>query len=220
MQETGVRGPLAFGVADARWRVRHVSHDIVKLLGYEPAEFVGVGALMAVHPKDLSTLLINLGDAVDNQASAYMQFRLWHKETGWASTNLVISPLSPMKPFPFGFVVAAATKEFQEDVELRLVSIEMRLRRIAAELQLAGIVTRREQPDRPRTALSLLPQDLSRRQTQIFERILKGQRVGTIAYDLGVSPSTVRNHLSLLFRKLGVRSQVELIEAFRTRAID
>jgi DNA-binding CsgD family transcriptional regulator len=219
MQETKVRGPLAFGVLDARWRVRRVSQDIVKLLGYEPAECVGVGALMAVHPDDLSTVLINLGDALGDRTTAYMQVRLSHKESGWASTTLVISPLSPERPYPIGFVVAAASNGFQDDVGLRLMSAEMRLRRIAAELQLAGVVNASEPRDMPHARGRQVPPNLSQRQAQVLERILQGKRVGTIANEFGVSPSTVRNHLSVLFRKLGVASQEELIEAFRGEAI-
>jgi DNA-binding NarL/FixJ family response regulator len=44
---------------------------------------------------------------------------------------------------------------------------------------------------------------------------MDGQRVPWIAADLFVSQSTVRDHLSSIFRKLGVRSQAELIRRLR-----
>jgi DNA-binding NarL/FixJ family response regulator len=53
------------------------------------------------------------------------------------------------------------------------------------------------------------------RQREIVERLLGGHRVDAIARDLYVSPSTVRNHLSAIFEKLGVASQSELIELLR-----
>jgi len=62
-----------------------------------------------------------------------------------------------------------------------------------------------------------LPVSLSGRQAEVLRRLLSGQRVLTMARDLGVSPSTVRNHLSLVFRKFGVTSQQELIELLAPR---
>jgi DNA-binding NarL/FixJ family response regulator len=46
-----------------------------------------------------------------------------------------------------------------------------------------------------------------------MERLVRGERVPTIARALYVSQSTVRNHLSVIFRKLGVHSQEELLRA-------
>jgi DNA-binding NarL/FixJ family response regulator len=58
--------------------------------------------------------------------------------------------------------------------------------------------------------------DLTTRQREIVERLLEGHRVNAIARDLYISPSTIRNHLSAVFRRLGVASQWELIERLRT----
>jgi DNA-binding CsgD family transcriptional regulator len=40
-------------------------------------------------------------------------------------------------------------------------------------------------------------------------------RASTIAEALYLSPSTVRNHLTMIFRKFGVHSQLELIHKLR-----
>jgi PAS domain S-box-containing protein len=53
---------------------------------------------------------------------------------------------------------------------------------------------------------------LTRREREITERLRDGLRVATVAERLGLSQSTVRNHLSAAFAKLGVRSQAELLE--------
>lgn len=53
---------------------------------------------------------------------------------------------------------------------------------------------------------------LSRREREVVVLLLRGLRVPTIAAQLYVAPSTVRNHLSRVFRKLGVHSQAELVE--------
>jgi DNA-binding NarL/FixJ family response regulator len=68
-------------------------------------------------------------------------------------------------------------------------------------------------------APAILPRpDLSDRQAAIIDRLLAGARVSTIARDLHLSQGTVRNHLVALFRRYGVHSQAELVEALRRSA--
>ena len=57
--------------------------------------------------------------------------------------------------------------------------------------------------------------ELTTRQREIVTRLLAGERVGGIARDMYLSPSTIRNHLSAVFRKFGVHSQVELISLLK-----
>ncbi len=60
---------------------------------------------------------------------------------------------------------------------------------------------------------------LSRREFEVVKLLLRGDRVPVIARQLFVSQSTVRNHLSSVFRKLRVRSQQELIVLLRERTL-
>ncbi|MDP9463451.1 MAG: EAL domain-containing protein, partial [Actinomycetota bacterium] len=60
---------------------------------------------------------------------------------------------------------------------------------------------------------------LSGRQTDIVLRLLAGERVRGIAQALYISPSTVRNHLSSIYQKLGVHSQEELLALLHQRAL-
>ena len=55
---------------------------------------------------------------------------------------------------------------------------------------------------------------LSDREAQVVRLLLSGLRVPLIARQLHLSPSTVRNQLSMVYRKLGVSSQQELILLF------
>jgi len=52
---------------------------------------------------------------------------------------------------------------------------------------------------------------LSRREREILAMIAKGESTGTVATRLGISVSTVRNHLKSIYRKVGVTSQVSLV---------
>lgn len=83
------------------------------------------------------------------------------------------------------------------------------LTRIAAEVDDSGVARVDPAPE-----LSGVPglQDLSARQFEIVTRLVRGERVSMIARALFLSPSTVRNHLSIIYRKVGVASQADLVE--------
>lgn len=53
------------------------------------------------------------------------------------------------------------------------------------------------------------PYPLSRRETEVVQRVAGGRAVADIARELHLSPHTVRNHLKSAYRKLGVHSQAE-----------
>jgi DNA-binding NarL/FixJ family response regulator len=56
---------------------------------------------------------------------------------------------------------------------------------------------------------------LSLRQWEVLSRLLQGDRVSTIAKELFLSPSTVRDHLSAIFERFDVHSQAELLLLLR-----
>jgi DNA-binding NarL/FixJ family response regulator len=87
--------------------------------------------------------------------------------------------------------------------------------RIATQLRAAGVGELGVVPD-----VTELDQfaELSPRQVEVLSRLLNGERVATIAAELYLSPTTVRNHLTAIFRKFGVHSQVELLALLRSPA--
>lgn len=93
----------------------------------------------------------------------------------------------------------------------REAELESHLWRIAAEIEASGILLRAGSV--PGLVLARIPEAaaLSPRQWEVLRRILAGQRVPTIARELFVSQSTVRNHLSAIFDRFGVHSQPELL---------
>ena len=56
---------------------------------------------------------------------------------------------------------------------------------------------------------------LTDREQDIAESLSLGLTYGEIAENLGISPNTVRNHVANLYKKLSVRSKVELIGVLR-----
>ncbi|HEX9356814.1 MAG TPA: LuxR C-terminal-related transcriptional regulator, partial [Streptosporangiaceae bacterium] len=95
----------------------------------------------------------------------------------------------------------------------RETQLEAHMLRIAEELRTAGLIPRLDQLP----ALSETPElgKLTSREWAVLTRLVDGQRVSAIAADLHVSQSTVRNHLSSIYAKLGVHSQVDLIRLIR-----
>ena len=94
----------------------------------------------------------------------------------------------------------------------REARLEEHLQRIAAEIEASGTLVRAASLSG--VSLARLPEvsTLSPRQWEVLRRLALGQRVVTIAAELFVSQSTVRNHLSALFDRFGVHSQAELLE--------
>ena len=87
--------------------------------------------------------------------------------------------------------------------------LEQALVHIADHLRDVGVV---DFDDRPVTSLD----GLSPREHEVFDLLLVGHRVSTIADELCVSKHTVRNHLKSIFKKTGVHSQAELIQLVRS----
>jgi DNA-binding CsgD family transcriptional regulator len=54
-------------------------------------------------------------------------------------------------------------------------------------------------------------------ETAVLERLGSGSSNSQIAAALGVSPKTVANHLSSVYRKLGVATRTEAVHRYLTR---
>lgn len=98
----------------------------------------------------------------------------------------------------------------------RFADLERQVLQIAAELHSVSLV--RRDPSAVHESREPDLDHLSPRQREIVGRLLRGERIPTIAEAMYLSPSTVRNHLSNVFRRLGVNSQAELLARLRSRA--
>ena len=58
--------------------------------------------------------------------------------------------------------------------------------------------------------------DLTKRETEIAERISRGLTYKEIASDLSISPNTVSNHVVNTYRKTGTRSKLEMVNKLRS----
>ena len=85
------------------------------------------------------------------------------------------------------------------------------LSRIGNELQLLGLSTS-SLPSQPIALNHPALLELSPREREVLVELAAGHRVPAIAQKLFISTHTVRNHLKSIYRKVGVDSQVELME--------
>ena len=160
-----------------------------------------------VHPADASTLEGSLGPRSSTEAPDTFTLRLRGPDERWMAARVTVSPLRGQAPPKFGLVVWLMHMEEPDVTESeRVARLEDQLARIRQVLRATDGESANGSAD-----LS----DLTMRQREIVGRLLQGHRVDAIARDLYVSPSTVRNHLSAIFEKLGVTSQSELVELLR-----
>lgn len=184
--EPAVGGELGLlaAIVDEEWRLRLIPR-YSRVLG-TPKE-LGESVLPLVHPRDLPRLL-ELGEGVrSGQVSvATMSLEARGADGAWAMIDVELTRVSGSDPAPW-----------------------------LAILYSPLLVDRGPAPSEDWEPLLLLTHpELSSREREVARALLSGYRVTTIARHLFLSPSTVRNHLSSMFHKVGVVSQAELIERF------
>lgn len=207
---------LVIGTLDAGWCIETVSVDIEGLLGYAPGDAVGRRFIDVIHPDDVPAAFNAAAYSIVDHAGVGFELRIRHGSGDWLTAHAILTALADGQ-LSFGFVLAVPTAR-QEADPTRVADLERRLLRIAHEVEAAGVAAGFETVPDPRALPGLA--ELSARQWEILSRLLRGERVPTIAARLYISQSTVRNHLSQIFRRLGVHSQEELLEVVRaaTRA--
>jgi DNA-binding NarL/FixJ family response regulator len=73
------------------------------------------------------------------------------------------------------------------------------------------LLARLAQPARPAREPTLTGRTLTERETQVLRMLSQGRRLKDIAVDLGVSPRTVGNHISSIYRKLNVSRRADAV---------
>jgi PAS domain S-box-containing protein len=201
---------VAFGSLDHEWRFSEISPDAAELLGWDLQAYRGSPVQRAVHPDDVPLLLLTLGRSGAERRAVATRLRVRGRDGEWTPVRCAISPLCDHNParFALGLWLLSGADAPEPDNE-RASRLEGHLWRIAAEVQAAGI------SDLPKSGETWwadpVLRGLSERQSEILRRLISGERVPAMARSLFLSESTVRNHLSAIYRKVGVHSQSELM---------
>jgi DNA-binding CsgD family transcriptional regulator len=225
--------------------ISSMSSDSVELFGLAPEALVGQNLLTLVAEEDVPGLVAAEQMVNQDMSAAAKSVRMRDKEGGWQTLYCVLTELSVSNNryfmlIPIDDVAAAAIAVAAGRVPggapgdpttttaapasesppgsaasaARVAELERHLWRIAAEVEASGVL--RQVHDGPDlSSLSELG-SLSAKQWEVLSRLLQGKRVKTIAAEMFISESTVRNHLSAIFERFGVHSQAELLAVLRT----
>jgi len=176
-------------------------------------EYLIVPLLDIVHPDDIAPILTAIERATADRAQVAVVVRVRDEARRWQRLRLSLGPAdNETTNFGFALTTASETTAPVPPVE-RVIELEQRLRRIARELEAAGVASSFGRLPDAETVPGL--EDLTSRQWEVATRLARGERVSEIARAMYLSPSTVRNHLTNLFRKVGVHSQSEFLELLR-----
>jgi PAS domain S-box-containing protein len=213
-------GHVVLGTVDGAWRIDRISQDVVPMLGLTPEQCTRQSVLSVIYPSDLPAFLAAVEHARRGERAVRLTLRVTTRPEDVIEITVVLATTSPGEPPPLAFALirddGAADPSGPGD-STREMQLEAHMLRIADELHAAGVIPRLSQLP----ALTDKPQlgKLTSREWVVLTRLLDGQRISGIASDLFVSQSTVRNHLSSIYAKLGVRSQTDLIRLLRHRTM-
>jgi DNA-binding CsgD family transcriptional regulator len=207
---------LMVGSFGSDWIFEKVSVDAESIVGHQVAELVDKPVADFVHPDDLPVLFAAAAQAVADRTGVGIHLRFRHGSGQWIRSQMVVTRLNG-SPVRFGFALTLPTDRTESGLD-RVASLERHLWRIAREIEMSGVASGFSRiPD-----IDELPglSELTGRQWEVLTRLLHGDRVPTIAKELFVSQSTVRNHLAEVYRKLGVHSQEDLLALLRRETRD
>ena len=203
---------MIVATVDHGWRIRDFTPEAVELLGWDPQER-GAALVSTVHPDDVPQLLLIIGRSSAERHAAEARLRVRAADGSWPTLHCQVSPLCDHRPPRLAVALWPSPPTGRVDPGPgQPARLERLLRQIALEVQTAGLLDATvsgEWSDNP--AL----RDLSPKQWEVLSRLARGQRVPNIARDMYVTDSTVRNHLSAIFQKVGVHSQAELLARLR-----
>ena len=200
---------VVLGAVDSEWRVERVTADVTALLGYEPEEVVGTAFLAALHPGDVAEMLSGLAHAVRTGRSVVVRLRLRRRDGEWRWCRASVASIGESGSLAFVLCPAIMPGELAQDP----VQLREHLRRIASEIQAMRLLPQVNELPSARDLPAM--HRLTARELQIVGALSQGRRSSEIAGELCLAPSTVRNHLASVYRKLGVNSQIEMLAVLR-----
>ena len=196
-----VPSSLVLAMTDHDWVIEYMSAD-ADLLGSKGSELRGFPLLGLIHPSGAAAFLEAARRVSEDHLTVTFPARLRVQGAGWADRQCLLVRMCKHQPPRLGVVI---TSRAEKGVALR--------GQLADELRHCALESRATHALRTLPTLSLLPQgsELSARQTEIVNHLIEGKSASDIASLMYLSPSTVRNHLALIYRKFGVHSQAELL---------
>lgn len=203
----GAEEPHAiFGTVSSELLIERISED-VSVLGLDANDLVGAPILRLVAAESAADALVALAEAASREGGVCTSVLVPSVE-GDLVAELLVRRLVPSMSFAFSLVCAG-------DQDAGPLGAEEALRMLGRGLRALDTGEAASALDRVGPAGA---ERLSSRESEIVARLVSGDRVPAIAQALFLSQSTIRNHLSSAFGKLGVTSQQELVDLYRAQA--
>jgi PAS domain S-box-containing protein len=197
---------VAVIITDSGWVIEEASDAVRALLGYEPAALVGRSLLTLVHAQDTPPFLLGLAQTIASHQTVVARPRVAGSDGTWREMTCLLSAVNPESPLRLGLVLSSCSPPLERAAQGGVLGPD--LMRILEDITASGPVNSGN--EHVRKLIGLSP-----RQREIVARLLAGERAPQIAKAMFLSPSTVRNHLTGVFRKFGVHSQVELMSVLK-----
>ncbi|KQS59959.1 hypothetical protein ASG36_02755 [Geodermatophilus sp. Leaf369] len=201
----GAGAAAVVGSTDGHLTVDRVSTDVVALLDHPATDVVGQSLLRLVDTADVAPLLEALARSTGSGLGTSLVVRMQLSGSRPSRRRLLLLPMEPSPSFAFAVLDVAPRDPLTSAPGMReaLWGFDEAVRAASSSRRAGALPADRGLGD------------LSGRELEIVLRLLDGDRVPAIAESLFLSSSTVRNHLSAVFRKLRVGSQQELIHLLR-----
>jgi DNA-binding CsgD family transcriptional regulator len=207
---------LVLGIVDESGRLAEISTNAEALLGWGESHR-DVPLQDWVHPEDTRVVATALAWSPQAGPPPAVSVRMQGRGGQWIRVQCMVSPLVSRNPSRHAIAILTPYAGV-EPADDRASRLEGHLWRIALEVQAAGLGGRPGHHEQWWAEPELA--ELSERQAEILRRTVRGERVSDIARELVVTESTVRNHLSGIYRKFGVHSQTALMLRLMPRAAD
>jgi len=200
--------PPVVGTADANLVIKRISGKTEPLFGRGPREILGLSILTLVGNSSVAYLLAAIGEVTASGRGTTLLVKAKANVNEEELCQLLIVPLLPAPSLVFAFLPGAAPAlclQSVPEMDRALKRLVDGVSAVQSSQRLAFLAS---------SNLSGFAQ-LTPRELDVASRLLTGDRVPVIAASLYVSKSTIRNHLSSIYHKLGVSSQQELVHALR-----
>ena len=200
-------------VEDGEGAIHYVNRRILELTGYEARELDGQPAELLV-PEELRDFF-RVEQQKQRSGDSRTRLGALRRKNGRAIPVAIAPQLLEQTPrggpAVISVVIDLAEVHAARPLGANAGSLAAELAHVASRLQsLSYSASLTDRAGVPIDAPGL--RELSARERQILALLMQSLRVPAIAERLFISPSTVRNHLKAIYRKVGVASQRELID--------
>lgn len=195
------------GSTDARLMVDRISGEVFQACGWRPDEIIGTSLLSLIAPASVPGILSALAETSTNEEGVALRVDVVRADHEVIGCQVVVIPLRPAPSCAF-----AVLPDNADGGPTDGRTVAAMIARLGHGIR--GAVTSQMMAEAPiRSDVDL--SRLSSRELDVVSRLMAGDRVCAIATHLFLSEGTVRNHLSTVYKKLGVKSQAPLIALLR-----